>query len=213
MLLEGLVAVISIGTLMVAGGIQKGGPVGTFAAGFGQFCTIVGIDPVLGTRLGAIAINGFLLTSLDTATRLARYQIQEFTGGRIGKYLATIIAIAVALGLVYVKTTDASGKVVAAWAMIWPVFGASNQLVAALALLGIAVWIIRGLKTKATFLIVPFWFMLVTSMAGLVIEIKTTLSSPSANYPLAAISAILLVLAVLMVREGLKALKLEKSQG
>jgi carbon starvation protein len=213
MLLEGLVAVISIGTLMVAGGIQKGGPVGTFAAGFGQFCTIVGIDPVLGTRLGAIAINGFLLTSLDTATRLARYQIQEFTGGRIGKYLATIIAIAVALGLVYVKTTDASGKVVAAWAMIWPVFGASNQLVAALALLGIAVWIIRGLKKKATFLIVPFWFMLVTSMAGLVIEIKTTLSSPSPNYPLAAISAILLVLAVLMVREGLKALKLEKSQG
>jgi len=53
MLLEGLVAVIAIGTLMVAGGIQKGGPVGTFAAGFGQFCTIVGIDPVLGTRLGA----------------------------------------------------------------------------------------------------------------------------------------------------------------
>ncbi len=212
MLLEGLVAVIAIGTLMVAGGIQKGGPVGTFAAGFGQFCTIVGIDPVLGTRLGAIAINGFLLTSLDTATRLARYQIQEFSGGKIGKYLATIIAIAVALGLVYVKTTDASGKVIAAWAMIWPVFGASNQLVAALALLGIAVWIIRGLKKKATFLIVPFWFMLVTSMAGLVIEIKTTMTSPSPNYPLAAISAILLVLAVLMVREGLKALKLEKAQ-
>ena len=72
MLLEGLVAVIALGTLMVAGGIQKGGPVGTFAAGFGQFCTILGIDPILGTRLGAIAINGFLLTSLDTATRLAR---------------------------------------------------------------------------------------------------------------------------------------------
>ena len=49
-------------------------------------------------------------------------------------------------------------------------------------------------------------------MAGLVIEIKTTMTSPSPNYPLAAISAILLVLAVLMVREGLKALKLEKAQ-
>ena len=211
MLLEGLVAVIAIGTLMVAGGIQKGGPVGTFAAGFGQFCTIVGIDPVLGTRLGAIAINGFLLTSLDTATRLARYQIQEFSGNRIGKYVATLIAIGIALGLVYIKTTDSSGKVIAAWAMIWPVFGASNQLVAALALLAVAVWVIRGLKKKATFLLIPFWFMLITSMTGLVIEIKTTMTSASPNYALAGISAILLVLAVLLVKEGLAALKLDKA--
>jgi carbon starvation protein len=95
--------------------------------------------------------------------------------------------------------------------MIWPVFGASNQLVAALALLGVAVWIIRGLKKKATFLIVPFWFMLVTSMTGLVIEIKTTMMSPNPNYALAGISAILLVLAVLMVKEGLHALKIDKA--
>lgn len=210
MLLEGLMAVIAIGTLMVAGGINKGGPVGTFAAGFGQFCTIVGINPVLGTRFGAIAINGFLLTSLDTATRLSRYQIQEFTGDRIGKYFATLITIAVALGLVYAKTTDASGKVVAAWVMIWPVFGASNQLVAALALLGIAVWVIRGLKKKATFLIIPFWFMLFTSMAGLIVEIKTTIMSPKPNFALAGISSILLLLAILMVREGLNALKVDK---
>lgn len=210
MLLEGLMAVIAIGTLMVAGGINKGGPVGTFAAGFGQFCTIVGINPVLGTRFGAIAINGFLLTSLDTATRLSRYQIQEFTGDRIGKYFATLITIAVALGLVYAKTTDASGKVVAAWVMIWPVFGASNQLVAALALLGIAVWVIRGLKKKATFLIIPFWFMLFTSMAGLIVEIKTTIMSPKPNFALAGISSILLLLAILMVREGLNALKIDK---
>ena len=110
----------------------------------------------------------------------------------------------------YAKTTDASGKAVAAWAIIWPVFGASNQLVAALALLGIAVWISRGLKKKATFLIVPFWFMLATSMTALVVEIKTTLSSPAPNYALAMISSVLLILAVLMVREGLNALKLDK---
>lgn len=207
MLLEGLVAVIALGTLMVAGGIGKGGPVGTFAAGFGQFCTIVGIDPVLGTRLGAIAINGFLLTSLDTATRLARYQIQEITDYKVNKYPATLLAIIAALGLIYFKTHDASGKVVAAWMVIWPVFGASNQLVAALAILGIAVWIKRGLKKSANFLLIPFWFMLATSMAGLVIEIKTTLTSASPNYPLAGISALLLILALMMVKEGLTAIK------
>ncbi|MDO4561731.1 MAG: carbon starvation CstA family protein [bacterium] len=210
MLLEGLVAVIALGTMMVAGGIQKGGPVGTFAAGFGQFCTILGIDPVLGTRLGAIAINGFLLTSLDTATRLARYQIQELTDYKINKYAATIIAVLVALVLVYVKTTGPDGNPVPAWAVIWPVFGASNQLVAALAILGIAMWIIRGLKKKATFLLIPFWFMLATSMAGLVIEIKSTLTSAHPNYILAGISALLLVLALLMTKEGLAALNKEK---
>ena len=210
MLLEGMVAVIALGTLMVAGGIQKGGPVGTFAAGFGQFCTIVGIDPVLGMRLGAIAINTFLLTSLDTATRLTRYQIQEISNNKIGKIPATVIAVVVALVLVYVKTTDPSGKIVAAWMVIWPVFGASNQLVAALALLGIAVWVIRGLKKNAMFLLIPFWFMLVTSMMGLVIEIKTTMTSPAPNYFLAGISSVLLVLAVLLVKEGMGAIKAEK---
>lgn len=211
MLLEGLVAVIAIGTLMVAGGIQTGGPVGTFASGFGKFCTIIGIDPVLGTRLGAIAINGFLLTSLDTATRLGRYQIGELSNGKINKWISTIAVILAALGLVYAKTRDASGKVIAAWSVIWPVFGSANQLIAALAILAVAVWIIRGLKKKATFLLIPFWFMLVTSMTALVIDIKTTMQSSNPNYILASISAILLVLAVLMAREGLNALKAEKA--
>ena len=210
MLLEGLVAVIALGTMMVAGGIQKGGPVGTFAAGFGQFCTIIGIDPVLGTRLGAIAVNTFLLTSLDTATRLARYQIQEITNYKVNKYLATIIAVAIALVLVYVKAKGPDGNPIPAWQVIWPVFGASNQLVAALAILGIAMWIIRGLKKKATFLLIPFWFMLVTSMAGIVIEIKATLMSGHPNYILAVISALLLVLALLMTKEGFAALNREK---
>ena len=212
MLLEGLVAVIALGTMMVAGGIQKGGPVGTFAAGFGQFCTIIGIDPVLGTRLGAIAVNTFLLTSLDTATRLARYQIQEITNYKVNKYVATIIAVAIALVLVYVKAKGPDGNPIPAWQVIWPVFGASNQLVAALAILGIAMWIIRGLKKKATFLLIPFWFMLVTSMAGIVIEIKATLMSGHPNYILAVISALLLVLALLMTKEGFAALNREKAR-
>ena len=206
MLLEGLVAVIAIGTFMAAGSLQ-GGPTGTFAVGFGKFCGLIGIDPKLGTRLGMIAVNTFLLTSLDTATRLARYQIQEISDNKIGRYPATIIPILAALALVYFKTTNASGKAVEAWKVIWPVFGASNQLVAALALLGIAAWIIRGLKKKATFLLIPFWFMLITSMAGIVVEIVATFQTPTPNYPLVAISVILLVLAVLLVKEGLKAIK------
>mgnify|MGYP000043119778 FL=1 len=71
-------------------------------------------------------------------------------------------------------------------------------------------WIIRGLKKKATFLLIPFWFMLVTSMAGIVIEIKATLMSGHPNYILAVISALLLVLALMMTKEGFAALNREK---
>ncbi|MCF4150716.1 carbon starvation protein A [Dethiosulfovibrio sp. F2B] len=209
MLMEGLVACIAIGTLMVAGSIVKGGPVVTFAEGFGKFASLVGIDPVLGTRLGAIAINSFLLTSLDTATRLARYQIQELSGMKINKYVATIIAVVAALALVMVKTHDAAGNPIPAWKAIWPIFGAANQMVAALALLSIGVWVVRGLKKNANFLMAPFWFMLVTTMMALFILIKGWLGLAQPNYLLAGVASILFLLAVLLVVEAFKALKSE----
>ena len=207
MLMEGLVACIAIGTVMVAGSIVAGGPVVTFSQGFGKFASIVGIDPVLGTRLGAIAINSFLLTSLDTATRLVRYQIQEISGMKINKYVATIIAVVAALALVMVKTHDAAGNPVPAWQAIWPIFGAANQMVAALALLAIGVWVIKGLKKNGNFLMAPFWFMLATTLCALVILLRGWLTAAQPNYLLAGVAGTLLVLAVLLVIEAFKALK------
>ncbi len=206
MLMEGLVACIAIGTVMVTGAIVKGGPVVTFSQGFGQFASLVGIDPVLGTRLGAIAINSFLLTSLDTATRLARYQIQELSGMKIDKYVATIVAVVAALALVMVKTHDAAGNPVPAWSAIWPIFGAANQMVAALALLAIGVWVIKGLKKSGTFLMMPFWFMLATTVFALFILMKGWMLSTQPNYLLGGVAGILLILALMLVFESFKAL-------
>ncbi len=208
MLLEGLVAVISIGTLMVVGmaGASQD-PVITFAQGFGKFASLLGMDPQFGTRLGALAVNGFLLTSLDTATRLTRYQIQEFSNMKIGKYTATLIGVCAAVALIYAKTVRPDGTTISAWQTVWPVFGAANQLIAALTLLGLGLWVIKGLKKKATFLMAPFWFMLVTTIMALAIEIKSALSGTYSNYLLAAVSALLMVLAVMMVIEGLRSLK------
>lgn len=214
MLLEGIVAVIAVGTIMVAGTMMKGGPVPTFAAGFGKFASLIGIDEKLGVRLGMIAVNTFLLTSLDTSNRLCRYQIQEISNKKIGLFPASLVPIILALCLVYVKTTDASGKVIAAWAVIWPVFGASNQLVAAIALLSIGVWVIRGLKKRGRFLMIPFWFMICTSVFALIIGIYEEFAvKPSPNYLLSGISVILIVLALLLVKEGLQAIKQDKTQG
>lgn len=207
MLLEGLVAVISIGTLMISGAIADGGPVMTYAEGFGLFGKLIGIDPKIGVSLGALAINSFILTSLDTATRLTRYQIQELVDYKIDKYTATIIAVAGAMALLLIKTVGPGGKLIPAWLAIWPIFGAANQLVAALAFLTLGVWIMKSTKKSANFLMYPMWFMLVTTIAALVLMIKEQLVSVAPNYLLIVISIILMILAGLMVKESFNALK------
>ena len=95
-----------------------------------------------------------------------------------------------------------------AWAAIWPMFGAANQLVAALALLAVGVWVVKGLKKDNSFLMIPMWFMLATTVAALLFMIKEKLTGVP-NYLLVSISIILLVLAILMVRESFRALKVK----
>jgi len=199
MLVEGLIAVIALATIMMAGQVAEGGPVATFGAGFGRFAQLLGIEPKLGMSLGLLAINSFLLTTLDTSTRLARYQLQELTNMKLDRYTATLIGVAGALALLYIKAGDTP-----TWKLIWPVFGASNQLVAALALMGVSVWIVKGLKKKAGFLMVPMYFMFATTTAALLLLIKTNLAE--GNDVIVVVSAILLVLAILVVKEGYGAL-------
>ncbi|MDR1242769.1 MAG: carbon starvation protein A [Deltaproteobacteria bacterium] len=202
MLLEGMVAVIAIGTIMIAGEVGPGGPMGAYSRGFGKFASLIGIDPVLGTSLGLLAINTFLLTSLDTATRLTRYHIQEFSGGKLNMYVATAIAVGGALVLVLPDTGS-----VPVWAMIWPIFGSANQLVAALALLGVATWLAKDLKADNRWLMYPMWFMLITTIASLILLIRDHVTAEKPSYILIVLAVVLMVLALLMVREALKALK------
>nr|WP_242018843.1 carbon starvation protein A [Phaeovibrio sulfidiphilus] len=201
MLLEGMVAVIAIGTVMIAGDVLSRGPIATFSEGFGRFAGLMGMSPVLGAAMGALAINVFILTTLDTATRLTRYQIQEFSGHRISKYSATLIAVGAAMLLLMSKSGDTP-----VWEIIWPVFGAANQLVAALALLGVGVWAKKALKVDNTFLMVPMGFMLVTTVTALGFLIRQELVSDTPNWALFGVSLTLVILAVLMVYESLRAL-------
>ena len=213
MLVEGIVAVISMGTLMVLGveGAKGLAPVQIFSLGFGKFSTLIGMDATFGARLGAIAVNSFLLTSLDTSARLARYQIQEFTNGKVGKWPATFFVVALALALVYTKTHDVSGHVIAAWSALWPIFGAANQMVAALSLLGISAWVKLGLKKNSTFLYLPFWFMLCTTIFSLIIELKERLTVATPNYLLSGIAAALVLLGIGMSIAGVHAMSKDTS--
>jgi carbon starvation protein len=206
MLLEGILAVIAIATVMIAGKVVGGGPVATFSAGFGRFAAILGIEATVGTALGALAINSFLLTSLDTASRLGRYQLQELTNMKLDRFTATLAGVGLAVALLIVPTGDK-----APYAYIWPMFGASNQLVAALALLGVGIWVAKGLKKKATFLMVPMAFMAVTTFAALILLIWSNLPNDgtwnASSGVIVIVAAILLVLAVLLFKEAYSAMR------
>ncbi len=202
MLLEGMVAVIAIGAVMLSGNVAQGGPVVTFAEGFGHFGTLVGIKYALGASMGALATNTFVLTTVDTATRLTRYQIEELSGGRINKYVATVIAVVGASMFLFIKTGNTP-----TWAVIWPVFGAANQLVASLALLAIAVWVKKAFNRSNMFLMIPMWFMMVTTIAALIQLMMAQFSGETTNMVMVVFSAILIVLAILMLKEAMGSYK------
>ncbi|PKP55916.1 carbon starvation protein A, partial [Candidatus Atribacteria bacterium HGW-Atribacteria-1] len=88
MLLEGLLATIALGTaaMLTKAGLADGlanwgGPVGVFAHGMGNFLANLGIPEKTGIAFGALTVSAFLLTTLDTATRLGRYALEELTAG------------------------------------------------------------------------------------------------------------------------------------
>jgi carbon starvation protein len=201
MLLEGIVAVIALTTIMITGKILSPAeglppnPQYTFAVGFAKFASIFRIPEKVAISFGMFAINTFILTTLDTATRLARYQLEELSLGKINKYIATIITVGSSLILVFMKTGS-----VPVWKMIWPVFGSANQLTAGLALLGLTAFIIKGLKKKALFTAIPMVFMITTTIAALImLAVKNFKIN---TLPLAIISIVLIIFAFVLALEA-----------
>jgi len=205
MLLEGIVAVIALTTIMITRNILSpaeglpANPQYTFAVGFAKFASIFRIPEKVAISFGMFAINTFILTSLDTATRLARYQLEELSLGKINKYLATIIPVASSLILVFMKTGS-----VPVWKMIWPVFGSVNQLTAGLALLGLTAFIIKGLKKKALFTAIPMVLMMTTTIAAL---FMLSVNNFKINtLPLVIVSIVLIIFALALALEAYRVL-------
>lgn len=208
MLLEGIVATIAIGTIIMTGG-KFDNPLLVFGSGIGKFATLFGIPETVGMAIGLLALNSFILTSLDTATRLARYQFQEFFNNKVDRYTASIVGIVFATILVFTKATDpATGNPMPMWKVIWPVFGSANQLVAGLALLGIGVWVIRGLKKSGAFAMYPMIFMMVTTITALGILIRDTWKTAKV---LSITAILLIILALWLAYEAYAVLQRDKN--
>jgi len=174
MLLEGIIALIALsGVMMFSGDFLKGKqPMEVYSLAMGNFFKKIGLSSNFGTAFGFLAVSAFVLTTLDTATRIARYVLQEFLGGieKVNRFFATFITLIIPTILVFLEFKDPSGKVIPAWKAIWPAFGTSNQLLAALALLTVYAWLRRN-KWKTLHVLFPMIFMLITTLTALVLLI------------------------------------------
>ena len=207
MLIECALALISLCAVgyiwkeYVPGGVTT--PTAVFATGISRMCTTIpflaGAEHVIYSLL-ILAVSAFCLTSLDTATRLARYMFQEFwlnpgedvsavTGFRailVKPIVATLITVVLGIFL------GLNG-----YANIWALFGAANQLLAALGLMAVATWLGQIGKNNKMFFI-PMFFMLIVTICSLLLTIKTNLGTIGAegagSWPI-----VRLVLAVLLI--------------
>jgi len=138
-----------------------GNPIRAFAAGYGKFVSAIpGMTVVLGSFFGMVMLNAFVLTTLDTGTRLGRFIFSELLGRK--KAIFRNRWLASGFILVFAGILGATEG----YKAIWPVFGASNQLVAALALVVVSSYLVSIKRPKA-FTIYPAIFMLVTTLTAL----------------------------------------------
>ncbi len=174
-----------------------GGPIVAFATGFGKVVSsLPGISIVVGIYFGMLMLNAFVITTLDTATRLGRFIVTEVGGSSIGilnnRWIASIITVAAA-GLI-----ASTGGI----KTIWPVFGAANQLVAALALVVVSAYLI-GVRKPGIFTVVPAIVMLITTVGALCYKmIEFFGKGGSSNYVLGSISIILIILSIYVALEA-----------
>lgn len=212
MLIESFLAIISVCAVMVisrtdyVGSLSADGPVNMFADGMGFVISSLGIEEGLAVNFVALTISAFALTTLDTCTRLARFTFQEFfeetENQKVRKITqnrflsTTVVVILSSLFLL-------SGE----FTTLWPIFGSANQLLAALALLAVAVWMIKSGK-KAGFLLIPMFFMFVVTLSSLFVLAFQNFEK--GIYSISIIAGLLFVLAIVLLILAKKCLKKEE---
>lgn len=208
MLLEGFVAVIALATVMIISSKDLAGkPAGTvYGIGLGRFFAVVlGQEHLpFAITFGAMAFSTFVFDTLDVSTRLGRYIVQELTGlkGTLGALAGTLLTVAVPLGFLLVAQAGS-------WKSFWTLFGTSNQLLAALSLMGVSVWLKRSGK-RYWYTAAPMLFVSVVTLTSLVLQVRDAFfgekAATVAQQVNGAVAVLLFVLAASLLTTGAKAL-------
>jgi carbon starvation protein len=202
-------AMLSLTAVSIAG---AGGGGGRFAAGVGKlvYAGTFGLIPeVFGTALGFATFVIIVLTVTQLVFRVMRVTLAEWVGDALppmrNMHVASIISMALTAALVLTGT----------WVYLWQMFGASNQLMAALSLLVVSVWL-KSEKRNPTYALAPMIFMYVTTLAATVVTARNLYVTIAANpkmsalpvggaWAMIAVSALLFVAAILIGWDGYKA--------
>jgi carbon starvation protein len=219
MLTEGLLATLAL--LAVAAGLgaewQSRYPdwltagksaLANFVHGAGTLVSAVGVPLALAKVFVATVAVGFALTTLDTGARLIRYNLQEL--GRawritplVNPTLSTLLAVGLIGFFALLKAPDpVTGELKSVGALLWQLFGASNQLLAALSLLVVSLYL-RSLGRPTLYTLLPMCLMLVATLTALVIGMQGF--AAKGNTLLLGVSAVIFALAVWLVGEAVVA--------
>jgi carbon starvation protein len=223
MFMEMAFAVIAFLTATVAfGGWQgyqdaggAGAALGVFAKGLAAFLGRIGIPETFGTAYGSVFLTIMALTIMQLVVRFMRVASAELVGDAIpamkNVHVGTIVALLLTLLFVWIIP----------WLAIWGAFGASNQLMAGLALLLIALWL-RAEGRKNTWALYPSFFMIVTTLAALLYLAYVNFSKLGApeittqgfiaSLLLGIIALVLVVAAVVLIVDGWKALQAPRKE-
>ena len=213
MIVEGALAILAV--VAVIGGLRWGtgegtyttllgseGPLRTFAVGFSVLTEPIFRDPALGALVALTMLKTFVMTTLDSATRITRYIGDELFADGLGleflrnRFLSTALIIA---GALYLS--------LGSWQTIWPVFGSANQLIAALALLVLTVVLWRRGKA-VIYTLLPFAFMMATTVGALIYQGWSFLGHRKIG--LATISVALIVLSLMMLVDSVRVVVRER---
>ncbi|MBS0210914.1 MAG: carbon starvation protein A [Planctomycetes bacterium] len=213
MLLEAMVAIVSLCCVMMfaQGAPELGGakpsPDHIYSQGIGNFVSVMYIPKAFGISFALMAFTTFVYDTLDVCTRLGRYIIQELTGmqGSVGRWLGTGLTAGIPVFFLLRHPSDSPQPV---WRLFWDLFGASNQLLAALTLMGITVWLWRTRRAAWVWLVtgLPAAFMYTMSTWALYdmtwrqFRVDGAFVAPSD--PIPWIGLVLLALAALMLVEA-----------
>ncbi|MBL4575283.1 MAG: carbon starvation protein A [Opitutaceae bacterium] len=173
MLVEGVLATLALGTIAVLStsdiaALKSADPISIFAAGFSKILSPFGVGASFAENFAFLAISTFLLTTLDTCTRLCRFLIEELFGWRnaSSRYIGTALVMVIPAYFVF-QTFDGQP----AWKATWPLFGSTNQLLAALALITFTVFL-RKNNIKSGFALIPALIMLLMPLSALFLMAK-----------------------------------------
>jgi carbon starvation protein len=218
MFMEAGFAVIAFLTATVAfGGWQgyqdaggAGAALAVFAGGLAKFLGRIGIPETFGTAYGSVFLTIMALTIMQLVVRFMRVASAELVGDAIpvmkNKHVGSIVALLLTLLFVWIIP----------WLAIWGAFGASNQLMAGLALLLIALWL-KSEGRRNAWALYPSYFMIVTDLGALIylayvnffrrLPAAASAQAGIAAFLVGAIAVVLIVAAVILIADGWQALQ------